>query len=100
MALFGLEAITKIIDGIKNGIPSWVSSFGNKDEKPAPDSGEHYDYFEEYCEDESWSSEPYDGYHDSDDCKYCDAYVPGDDYDDYENDNGSPYGNPQDYYDY
>lgn len=56
MALFGLEAITKIIDSIKNGIPPWVSSFGNKDEKPAPEP-EEYD-------DKSWGSEPHYGYHD------------------------------------
>ena len=56
MALFGLEAITKIIDSIKNGIPPWVSSFGNKNEKPAPESEEH--------DDKSWGSEPHYGYHD------------------------------------
>ena len=97
MAFFGFDAITKIIDGIKNSIPLWCGTLENKDEKPAPDSEGHDDYDEEYDEDRPWSSDPYYGHHDSDDCKYCDAYVPGDDYDDYENDNGSPYGNPQDY---
>ena len=69
MALFGFDAITKIIDSIKNGIPSWASSFGNKDEKPAPESEEH--------DDKSWVREPHDGYHDDD-------YE--DDYDDYDPD--------------
>lgn len=59
MALFGIDAITKIIDSIKNGIPSWVSSFGNKGEKPAPDSGEHGDY-EEYNPDGEYYHKEYD----------------------------------------
>lgn len=86
MALFGLEAITKIIDGIKNGIPSWVSSFGNKDEKPAPDSGEHDDY----GEDKSWGREPHDGYHDNYEDDY-EEYNPDGEYyhKEYDSDDGS-----------
>lgn len=83
MALFGLEAITKIIDGIKNGIPSWVSSFGNKDEKPAPDSGEH--------DDKSWGSEPHYGYHDDDYDDDYEDYNPDGEYyhEEYDADDGS-----------
>lgn len=69
MALFGFDAITKIIESIKNGIPSWASSLGSKDEKPAPESEEH--------DDKSWDREPHDGYHNDD-------YE--DDYDDYDPD--------------
>ena len=59
MALFGIDAITKIIDSIKNSIPSWASSLGNKGEKPAPDSGEHGDY-EEYNPDGEYYHKEYD----------------------------------------
>ena len=59
MALFGLEAITKIIDSIKNGIPLWGSALGNKGEKPAPDSEGHDDY-EEYDPAGEYYHEEYD----------------------------------------
>ena len=91
MALFGLDTITKIIDSIKNGISPWVSSLGNKDEKPAPDSEGHDDYGEEYYEDSAWSSDPYYGYHDDDDCRYCNEYNPDGEYyhEEYDADDGS-----------
>lgn len=64
MALFGIDSITKIIDSIKNGIPLWGSHLEDKGEKSTPEPDVHYDYFEEYSGDESWSREPHDGYHD------------------------------------
>jgi hypothetical protein len=83
MAFFGLEAITKIIDSIKNSIPSWVSSLGNKDEKPTTDSEEH--------DDKSWGSEPHYGYHDDDYDDDYEDYNPDGEYyhEEYDADDGS-----------
>lgn len=91
MALFGFDAITKIIDRIKNGIPSWGSRLGNKGEKPAPDSVGHDDYCEEYHEDKSWSREPHDGYNDDDYEDDYDDYDPDGEYyhEEYDADDGS-----------
>lgn len=83
MALFGLDTITKIVDSIKNGISPWVSSLGNKDEKPAPESEEH--------DDKSWGSEPHYGYHDDDYDDDYEDYNPDGEYyhEEYDADDGS-----------
>ena len=83
MALFGFDTITKIIDSIKNGISPWVSSLGNKDEKPAPESEEH--------DDKSWGSEPHYGYHDDDYDDDYEDYNPDGEYyhEEYDADDGS-----------
>jgi len=91
MALFGFDAITKIIDSIKNGIPLWGSALGNKDEKPAPESEEHDEYDEEYHEDKSWGREPHYGYNDDDYEDDYDDYDPDGEYyhEEYDADDGS-----------
>ena len=96
--------MVQIIDTIKDSITGWFTSLWNKEEQPTAEDKEWEYSYDDYYNDNSWygGNDDFFGlaiFSENGDDDENDDYVPND-YDEWGDANGSPYGDPQDYYDY